>query len=74
VEADFHRVLVFEDEIDVRIWAGHVGETSIEWRFEITRGGDLCVEGTMVVVHVDADGRAAPLPEPLRNRLRDPRA
>jgi acyl-CoA thioester hydrolase len=69
VEADFHRVLVFEDEIDVRLWAEHVGETSIRWRFEITRDGELCVEGGMVVVHVDPEARAIPLTEPLRNLL-----
>jgi acyl-CoA thioesterase FadM len=74
VEADFHRVLVFEDEIEVRIWADHVGETSIRWRFEITRDGERCVDGSMVVVHVDADARAAPLPEALRKGLREPGA
>ena len=69
VEAEFHRVLVFDDAIDVRIRPGRVGTTSIEWRWEIVRDGELCVEGRMVVVHVDADGRPAPLPEPVRAAL-----
>jgi acyl-CoA thioester hydrolase len=69
VEADFLRVLTFEDEIDVRIHAERVGRTSIAWRFEIERAGEVCVAGRMVVVHVDADGRAAPLPEAVRAAL-----
>jgi acyl-CoA thioesterase FadM len=69
VEADFLRVLAFEDEVDVRIRAERVGQTSIAWRFEIVRADDVCVRGKMVVVHVDADGRAAPLPEAVRAAL-----
>ena len=60
-EADFHRVLRFEDEIDVRITPERLGQTSITWRFEITRDGEFCVEGRMVVVHVGDDGRPTPL-------------
>ena len=62
-------MLTFEDEIDVRIWPDEVGRTSITWRFEITRGGELCVDGRMVVVHVDGEGRASPLPEAVRGAL-----
>ena len=63
VEAEFLRVLVFEDEIEVRIRPERLGETSITWAFEITRDGDVCVRGSLVVVHVDAAGRPAPLTE-----------
>jgi acyl-CoA thioesterase FadM len=74
VEADFRRVLVFEDEVDVRIRAEHVGRTSIRWHFEITRDDVLCIDGHMVVVHVDDEGRAAPLPDAVRTRLLDVRS
>jgi acyl-CoA thioesterase FadM len=63
VEAEFLKVLVFEDEIEVRIRVDRLGETSITWAFEITRNGDVCVHGTIVVVHVDDEGRPAPLSE-----------
>ena len=63
VEAEFLRVLVFEDEIEVRIRPEQLGRTSITWAFEITREGELCVRGTLIVVHVDAEGRPAPLTE-----------
>jgi len=61
VEAEFLQVLVFEDEIEVRIRPERLGGTSITWAFEITRDGEVCVRGTLVVVHVDADGRPTPL-------------
>jgi len=69
VEAEFLKVLVFEDEIEVRIRPERLGETSITWAFEITRGGETCVNGTLVVVHVDYDGRPAPLTEKERAAL-----
>ena len=69
VEAEFLKVLVFEDEVDVRIRPERLGETSITWAFEITRDGELCVRGSMVVVHVDAEGRPAPLAERERAAL-----
>lgn len=61
VEAEFLKVLMFEDEIEVRILPDRLGQTSITWAFEITRDGELCVRGSLVVVHVDDDGRPAPL-------------
>ncbi|HZR93125.1 MAG TPA: thioesterase family protein [Gaiellaceae bacterium] len=61
VEAEFLNVLVFEDEIDVRIRPERLGETSITWAFEVERAGETCVRGAMVVVHVDGEGRPAPL-------------
>ncbi len=63
VEADFHRVLRFEDEIEVRIWPENLGRTSITWAWEITRGAERCVDGRTVVVHVDDAGKPAPLTE-----------
>lgn len=69
VEAEFLQVLVFEDEIEVRIRPERLGQTSITWAFEITRDGEVCVRGLLVVVHVDADGRSAPLTEKERAAL-----
>src|SRR5438132_10389656 len=68
-EAEFLKVLVFEDEIEIRIRPERVGETSITWAFEITRDGELCVRGSLVVVHVDANGRPAALSEKERATL-----
>ncbi len=67
VEAEFLRVLRFEDEIEVRIRPERLGRTSITYRFDVLRDGEVCVEGRIVAVHVDAQGRPAPLTE--RERL-----
>jgi len=69
VEAEFLQVLVFEDEIEVRIRVERLGQTSITWAFEITRDGEVCVRGTLVVVHVDVDGLPAPLTDEERAAL-----
>ncbi len=69
VEAEFRQVLVFEDEIETTIRAERVGTTSITYSWEVTRAGEVCVEGQHTVVHVDREGRPAPLPERVRSAL-----
>jgi acyl-CoA thioester hydrolase len=69
VEADFRAVLRFEDEVAVEIRPDRIGTTSITWAWEISRGGEICVDGRHTVVHVGADGRPAPLPNEVRERL-----
>ena len=61
VEAEFMKVLVFEDEIEVRIRPERLGQTSITWAFEIARDDELCIRGSLVVVHVDDEGRPTAL-------------
>jgi acyl-CoA thioester hydrolase len=46
VEADFRAVLRFEDEVEVAIGPGRVGTTSITWVWEISRDGQVCVDGS----------------------------
>jgi acyl-CoA thioesterase FadM len=69
VEADFHHVLVFEDEVEVTVEAEAVGTTSITWRWRVDHDGETCIEGKTVVVHVGADGRGAALPASVRAAL-----
>jgi acyl-CoA thioester hydrolase len=69
VEADFREVLRFEDAVAVAIRPEQIGTTSITWAWEIVRGAEVCVEGRHTVVHVDSDGRPAPLPQDVRQRL-----
>ena len=69
VEAGFHHVLVFEDEVEVVIGPERVGRTSVTWAWRIERDGVVCVDGRMVVVHVDADGEPAELPDAVRRAL-----
>jgi YbgC/YbaW family acyl-CoA thioester hydrolase len=69
VEADYLKVLVFEDEIEVRLRVEKVGRTSVTYVWTISKGGEPCVEGRHTVVHVDKTGRPAPLPEQARAAL-----
>lgn len=63
VEADFRKVLRFDDEVEVRIRPERVGRTSIAWAWEVLRDGEVYVRGRHVAVRVDEDGRPTPLGE-----------
>jgi acyl-CoA thioester hydrolase len=68
-EADYLRVLRFDDEIEVRLVPERIGRTSITYSWTITNNGELYVEGRHTVVHVDRDGRPAVLPAAVRKQL-----
>ena len=72
VEAEYLHVLRFEDEIEVELRPERVGETSVTYAWEIRRDGEVCVRGRHTAVHVDADGRPAPLPQRTRQALSTP--
>jgi acyl-CoA thioester hydrolase len=69
VEAEFRRVLRFEDEVEVAIRPERLGTTSITWAWQISRDGEPCVDGRHTVVHVGAEGRPEPLPDDVRKLL-----
>jgi acyl-CoA thioester hydrolase len=69
VEAEFHRVLVFDDEIEVTLTVARVGRTSIGYEWQISRDGERAVDGRHTVVHVDEQGRAQPIDDALRAKL-----
>jgi acyl-CoA thioester hydrolase len=69
VEVDYLKVLVFEDEVEVRLRVDRVGSTSITYGWEIAKDGEPYVRGNHTVVHVDDEGRAAELPEAVRAAL-----
>lgn len=69
VEAEFRRVLSFEDELDVRLRVDRLGTTSITYVWQILKASEVYIEGRHTVVHVDRDGRPAPLPDTVRAAL-----
>jgi YbgC/YbaW family acyl-CoA thioester hydrolase len=69
VEAEYHNVLRFDDEFEVRLRAERVGRTSITYAWRILRDGELCIVGHHTVVHVDGAGRPSPVPDALRAAL-----
>lgn len=69
VKAEFLSVLRFEDELEVELVPERVGTTSIGYVWEIRRHGEVCVRGSHTVVHVDDEGRPAPLEAGARRLL-----
>jgi acyl-CoA thioester hydrolase len=68
-EAEFHRVLRFEDEIEVTLHVERVGRTSITYLWTVAKDGDVYVTGRHTVVNVDREGRPEPLSEEVRTAL-----
>ena len=69
VEADYLKVLVFEDEVEVRLRVERVGSTSLTYVWEILKDGEVYVRGRHTVVHVDDEGSSAELPKAVRAAL-----
>lgn len=69
VEAEYLAVLRFEDEFEVELAAERVGTSSVTYAWEIRHAGEVCIRGRHTVVHVDADGRPAPLTPEARRAL-----
>jgi YbgC/YbaW family acyl-CoA thioester hydrolase len=69
VEADYLKVLVFEDDVEVRLRVERVGRTSITYAWDIAKPGEVFVQGGHTVVHVDDEGLASELPEAVRAAL-----
>ena len=69
VEADFLRVLVFNDEVELRIRVEAVGRTSIRYAWEGIHEGDVAITGGHTIVRVDSDGRPTPIDDRTREAL-----
>ncbi|HXF98557.1 MAG TPA: thioesterase family protein [Gaiellaceae bacterium] len=68
-EAEFLKVLRFDDEIEVRLRVERVGRTSITYGWTISKDGEVHVRGRHTAVNVDREGRPEPLPERVRAAL-----
>ncbi len=69
IEADFRRLLRFNDVVDVKLAVRSIGRSSLTYAFSIERDGEVCVEGTTVAVLVDPEGRPARWPATQRALL-----
>jgi YbgC/YbaW family acyl-CoA thioester hydrolase len=69
VEAEYLKVLRFEDEIEVRLRVEKVGRTSVTYAWTIAKDGGAYIKGRHTVVHVDAEGHPEPLDDGLRAAL-----
>jgi acyl-CoA thioester hydrolase len=69
VEAEFRRMLVFNDEIEVRLQVSRIGRTSVSFSWEIWRGDESAIDGRHTVVFVTPDGRPEELHDGVRAAL-----
>ena len=69
VEAEFHKVLRFEDEVEVHLRVERVGRSSVTYAWTIEKDGEAYVSGRHTVVNVGRDGRPEPLADDVRAAL-----
>ena len=69
VEAEYLKVLRFEDEIEIRLHVENVGRTSVTYVWAIAKDGEAYIKGRHTVVRVDAEGHPEPLDDGLRAAL-----
>jgi acyl-CoA thioester hydrolase len=69
VEAEYRRMLSFEDEVEVLLQVEKVGTTSVTFAWEILHAGEPAVTGRHTVVFVDEEGRSEPLRDDVRAAL-----
>jgi len=67
--ATYHQPLVAGDAYTVGLDVARVGTSSITYTWVVIGPAGVCVRGEHTVVHVGADGRPAPVPPALRERL-----
>jgi acyl-CoA thioester hydrolase len=68
-EAEFFKVLRFEDEVEVRLRVERLGRTSITYAWTIEKDGEVYISGRHTVVNVDRQGRPEPLSDEVRAAL-----
>jgi acyl-CoA thioester hydrolase len=69
VEADYLRVLGFDDEVELQIRVASVGRTSVTFTWEGRTGGEVAITGGHTVVRVDENGRPASIDDRTRALL-----
>jgi acyl-CoA thioester hydrolase len=62
--------LQFDDEFEVAIEVGRLGDTSLTLELGVERSGETCAEGEIRYVFIDPDaGGKTSVPAPLRDAL-----
>jgi acyl-CoA thioester hydrolase len=69
LEVDFRRMVRFRDLVEVYLEVVSVGTSSISYEFSVLHEGELCVQGKLVGVLIDSDGRPTPWPDKHRRLL-----
>lgn len=75
IEFNYGVPLRFDDEVDVTLTVGALGETSITYEVSVDRDGETLASGRMVAVLIDrTSGAKKPWPSDMRALLSPPEA
>jgi acyl-CoA thioester hydrolase len=69
VEAEYLQPISFDDELELELTVEKIGTSSISFSWIARRADETVARGTQTVVHVSENGRPAPLPDAVRQRL-----
>ena len=70
VECDFRAAILYDDLVDIEVFLTKLGKSSVRFKFQTWKSGDLAASGAVVAVCVDAKTqRPIPIPEELRKKL-----
>jgi acyl-CoA thioester hydrolase len=70
VEADYRLRLYYGDVIECEVGVVKVGSSSCTFALQVSKGGEVAITGTYVVVHVSANTEGStPWPEEMRAAL-----
>lgn len=72
LEVDFLRPMYWGQEVEIRTYITHLGNSSFQVSQQAWQGGQECARGHVVIVHYDfAAGHSVPLTEEQRARLQE---
>jgi acyl-CoA thioesterase FadM len=70
VLAAFRRALEFNDLVEVKLEVASIGRSSLAYRFDISKDGEVAAEGEILLCYIDrATGRSSPWPDEVRHQL-----
>jgi acyl-CoA thioester hydrolase len=71
LEIDYRRPITIEESVTVALRVTDLGRSSVTMAYEIRADGDVIATAETVMVRVDEDGNATPMPEDWRETIRE---
>jgi acyl-CoA thioester hydrolase len=71
LELDYRKPITIEELVTVALRVTDLGQSSITMQYEIRSDGDIAATAETVMVRVDGDGDAMPMPESWRKTIRE---
>ncbi|MFT4933320.1 MAG: acyl-CoA thioester hydrolase [Natronomonas sp.] len=71
LEIDYRRPITIEESATVALRVTDLGRSSVTMAYEVRADGDVIATAETVMVRVDEDGNATPMPEDWRETIRE---